>query len=78
MGFGVLAAMTWNVPLGSLSLQIATWVTVGLLLSSLTLFTAKLAWALGVRPSNSFVSSMAEEETIRQPLKHAVGMTRKL
>jgi hypothetical protein len=52
MGFGVLAAMTWNFPLSSLSIQIATWVTVGLLLSSLTLFTAKLAWALGVRPSD--------------------------
>jgi hypothetical protein len=50
MGFGVLAAMTWNFPLSSLSIQIATWVTVILLLSSLTLFTAKLAWALGVRP----------------------------
>ena len=51
MGFGVLAAMTWNFPLSSLSLQIATWVTVGLLLGSLTIFTAKLAWAFGVRPS---------------------------
>ncbi|MGH7220161.1 MAG: hypothetical protein ACREI1_07510 [Nitrospiraceae bacterium] len=50
MGFGVLAAMTWNFPLSSLSIQIATWVTVGLLLGSLTLFTAKLAWALGVHP----------------------------
>lgn len=50
MGFSVLAAMTWNFPLSSLSIQIATWVTVGLLLGSLTLFTAKLAWALGVRP----------------------------
>jgi hypothetical protein len=50
MGFGVLAAMTWNFPLSSLSIQIATWVTVGLLLGSLTLFTAKLAWALGIRP----------------------------
>ena len=36
MGFGVLAAMTWNFPLGSPSLQIATWVTVGLILGSLT------------------------------------------
>ena len=52
MGFGVLAAMTWNFPLSSLSIQIATWVTVGLLLSSLTLFATKLAWAFGVRPSN--------------------------
>ncbi|MDE3050537.1 MAG: hypothetical protein KGJ48_11640 [Nitrospirota bacterium] len=52
MGFGVLAAMTWNFPLSSLSIQIATWVTVGLLLSSLTLFATKLAWAFGVRPSD--------------------------
>jgi hypothetical protein len=52
MGLGVLAAMTWNFPLSSLSIKIATWVTVGLLLGSLTIFTAKLAWALGVRPSD--------------------------
>ncbi|MBK5283457.1 MAG: hypothetical protein JJE16_15415 [Nitrospiraceae bacterium] len=52
MGFGVLATMTWNFPLSSLSIQIATWVTVGLLLGSLTIFTAKLAWVLGVRPSD--------------------------
>src|SRR5262245_21175316 len=78
MGFGLLAVMTWNFPLGSLPLQVATWVTVGLLLSSLTLFTAKLAWVLGVRPSNSLVSSVAEEETFRQPLKQVVGMSRKL
>lgn len=50
MGFGVLASMTWNFPLSSLSIQIATWVTVGLLLGSLTIFTAKLAWALGIPP----------------------------
>jgi len=51
MSFGILAAMTWNFSLSSLSIQIATWVTVGLLLSSLTLFSGKLAWALGLRPS---------------------------
>jgi hypothetical protein len=50
MGFGVLATMTWNFSLNSLSIQIATWVTIGLLLSSLTVFTAKLAWVFGVRP----------------------------
>jgi len=50
MGFGVLASMTWNFPLSSLSIQTATWVTAGLLLGSLTIFTAKLAWALGIRP----------------------------
>ncbi len=43
--------MTWNFPLNSFSVQIATWVTVGLLLAGLTIFTAKLAWVLGVSPS---------------------------
>lgn len=52
MGFGLLAAMTWNFSLTSLSIQIATWVTVGLLLGSLALFAAKLTWAFGARPSD--------------------------
>ncbi len=52
MSFGILAAMTWNFPLSSFPIQIATWVTVALLLGSLTLFTAKLAWAFGVRPTD--------------------------
>lgn len=56
MGFGLLAAMTWNFPLSALSIQIASWVTVGLLLGSLTIFTAKLAWAFGVPPSVIVVS----------------------
>jgi hypothetical protein len=66
MGLGVLAAMTWNFPLSSLSIQIATWVTVGLLLGSLTIFTAKLAWVLGVSPSGLVVSlpnKMPKEST---------------
>jgi hypothetical protein len=56
MGFGLLAAMTWNFPLSALSIQIATWVTACLLLGSLTVFTAKLAWAFGVTPSGIVVS----------------------
>ena len=56
MGFGLLATLTWNFPLNSLSIQIATWVTVCLLLGGLTIFTAKLAWVLGVSPSGIVVS----------------------
>jgi len=56
MGFGVLAAMNWNFPLSSFSIQIATWATVGLLLVSLTIFAAKLAWALGASPSGIVAS----------------------
>jgi len=66
MGLGILATMTWNFPLSSLSIQIATWVTVGLLLGSLTIVTAKLAWVLGVSPSEIAVSlpnKMPKEST---------------
>jgi hypothetical protein len=51
MGLSVLAALTWNVSLGSLYVQSTVWVAAGLLLLSLALFAAKLAWAVGFRPS---------------------------
>jgi hypothetical protein len=66
MGFGVLAAMTWNFPLSSLYIQIATWVTLCLLLGSLAIFTGKLAWVLGASPSEIIVSlpnKMPKEST---------------
>lgn len=72
MGFGLLAALTWNVPLSSPTIQIATWVTAGLLLGSLTIFTAKLAWALGVMPSGvvvSLPSRMAKESASAEKLE---------
>jgi hypothetical protein len=50
MGLSVLAALTWSVALGSLYVQSVVWITAGLLLISLTLFAAKLAWAVGLRP----------------------------
>jgi len=53
MGLAVVAALTWSVPLGSLSVRISTWISIGLLLSGLTLFSAKLAWISGLRPSRS-------------------------
>lgn len=77
MGFGLLAALTWNFPLSSLAIQIATWITVGLLLGSLTIFTAKLAWALGVSPSGTVVSlstkilkESASAEKVEPPMRN--------
>ena len=46
MGLGLVAALTWNVPLNSLPVRAATWICFGLLLSSLLLFSVKLATAL--------------------------------
>lgn len=50
MGLAVVALLTWVTPLNAPSVQIATWVTAGLLLCGLALFSAKLAWLVGFRP----------------------------
>lgn len=49
MGIAVIATLTWSVSLSSLSVLVSTWVTAGLLLAGLTLFSAKLAWVAGLR-----------------------------
>ena len=51
MALSVLASLTWSQPLGSLGVQSTVWIAASLLLVSLTLFVAKLAWAVGLRPS---------------------------
>lgn len=51
MGLSVLATLTWSLSLGSLYVQAAVWTTASLLLLSLALFSAKLAWAIGLQPS---------------------------
>jgi hypothetical protein len=50
MGLSVVAVLTWITPLNAPSIQIATWVTAILLLCGLALFSAKLAWVVGLRP----------------------------
>jgi hypothetical protein len=49
MGLSVVAVLTWVTPLNAPSIQIATWVTASLLLCGLALFSAKLAWVVGLR-----------------------------
>lgn len=53
MGLALLASLTWNVPLSSIYIRLATWTCFGLLLSSLTVFVVKLAAALGKQPEDS-------------------------
>jgi len=48
MGLAVLAALTWSLPLSSPYVLSAVWVSAGFLLIGLALFSAKLAWAVGV------------------------------
>jgi len=51
MALCALASLTWSMPLGSAYVQGAVWIASALLVVSLTLFVAKLAWAVGLRPS---------------------------
>jgi hypothetical protein len=53
MALSVLASLIWSLPLGSPFVQSTVWVAAGLLATSLALFIAKLAWAVGLRPSSS-------------------------
>jgi len=49
-GLGLVASLTWTAPLGSVAVQTAVWVTFGLFLTSLTLFSVKLAWVFSNQP----------------------------
>ncbi|MGQ0666242.1 MAG: hypothetical protein ACT4O4_04335 [Nitrospiraceae bacterium] len=50
MGLALLAALTWNVPLASLYIQVALWSCFALLLSSLVCFCSKLAYLFATQP----------------------------
>ena len=51
IALSILASLTWTVPLSSAYVQSAAWSATGLLLTSLTLFAAKLARAVSLQPS---------------------------
>ncbi|MBH0197741.1 MAG: hypothetical protein HP494_19610 [Nitrospira sp.] len=53
MGLGILASLTWNVPLGSIYIRVMTWTCFVLLLSSLLLFSVKLVMLLSLQPKES-------------------------
>jgi hypothetical protein len=53
MGLGVLASLTWNVPLTSMYIHSAMWACFGLLLSGLLLFSVKLALAFVQQPEDA-------------------------
>lgn len=51
MGLGLLASLTWNVPLSSPYVHITLWACFALLLTSLVLFSGKLAHVLAAQPT---------------------------
>jgi cbb3-type cytochrome oxidase subunit 1 len=51
LGLAMVAALAWQVPLGSAALQMTSWLTCGLLLVGLTLFAFKVSRACITHPS---------------------------
>jgi len=51
LGLVLVASLTWNLPLSSPWIHTAAWVSLGLLLSSLTLFTMKITQIVGMQPT---------------------------
>ena len=62
MGLAILAALTWNVPITSRSIQISTWTCFGLLLTSLTLFSIKLAAVWSKQPETMATTQIPPHE----------------
>ena len=52
MGLAVLAALTWNVPLGSIYVHTTMWTSLALLLTSFVLFSIKLTTIITTQPEH--------------------------
>ena len=63
MGVGILATLTWNVPLSSIYIHTAMWTCVVLLLASFVLFSIKLTTAVATQPEHRTVQHVPSDET---------------
>lgn len=50
MGLGILAALTWNVPLTSVYIRVASWTSLALLMTGVVLFSIKLTSIIAQKP----------------------------
>ncbi|HEX6726938.1 MAG TPA: hypothetical protein VF078_06255 [Nitrospira sp.] len=62
MGLGLLAALTWNVPLTSIYIRVATWTCLGLLLTGLVLFSVKLTSIIVKKPDGIRTGQTSNDE----------------
>lgn len=62
MGLGLLAALTWNVPLTSSYIHIATWTSLGLLMTGLVLFSVKLTSIVAKKPDTLRTAQTSTDE----------------
>lgn len=62
MGLGLLAALTWNVPLTSVYIRVATWTSLVLFMTGLTIFTVKLTSILAKKPDTLRPRQMSADD----------------
>ncbi len=62
MGLGLLAALTWNVPLTSIYIRVATWTSLGLLMTGSVLFSVKLTSMIAKKPETLRTGQTSTDE----------------
>ncbi|BFU90568.1 MAG: hypothetical protein NTAFB01_17550 [Nitrospira sp.] len=62
MGLGILAALTWNVPLTSISILVASWTSLSLLMTGLVLFSVKLTSIFAKKPDQLRTGQISTDE----------------
>jgi len=61
-GLGLAAALTWNVPLTSRYIHVATWTSLGLLMTGLVLFSVKLTSIIAKKPDTLRTAQTSTDE----------------
>ncbi|MBS0183058.1 MAG: hypothetical protein JSS39_11710 [Nitrospira sp.] len=62
MGLGILAALTWNVPLTSVYILVASWISLSLLMTGLVLFSVKLTSIIAQKPDQLRTGQISTNE----------------
>ncbi|HEX5544567.1 MAG TPA: hypothetical protein VFX10_03660 [Nitrospira sp.] len=62
MGLGILAALTWNVPLTSIYIRVASWTSLSLLMTGLALFSVKLTSIIAKKPDRLRTGQISTDE----------------
>ncbi len=62
MGLGILAALSWNVPLTSLYIRVASWTSLTLLMTSLVIFSVKLTSIIAKKPDQLRTGQISTDE----------------
>lgn len=63
MGIGILATLTWNVPLSSIYIHTAMWASLALLLTSFVLFSIKLTTIVATQPEHHAAQHAPSDKT---------------